>query len=263
MTPNPPDWMGPELYKMAQAVSPGSRPIGDPYKAIAFKEDDKTDWQVNLEPGACYTIVGVADQTSEELRVLVWDPEGDEVMDEEESPARVVGKYCVQKPGLHKIRGIVTEGHGHYHVAVFVDGAPGSAPRPAPADPGEPGDPGEPQPAAKPTNLEAVITAKAKAEATGATLVGDFFTGTADKTDWYTALEPDKCYWFIGAGDKGVSELHLYLWDPEDKRITANKGPENRVSVGHCPKVGGMFHFQAKVERGAGTYKVGVYARKK
>ena len=78
MTPNPPDWMGPELYKMAQAAAPGSEPLGEPYKAIAFKEDDKTDWQVNLQPGVCYVFVGVADQTSEELRVLVWDPEGDD-----------------------------------------------------------------------------------------------------------------------------------------------------------------------------------------
>jgi hypothetical protein len=103
----------------------------------------------------------------------------------------------------------------------------------------------------------------AKASAPDSERVGDHFAGHADHTDWYVALETGKCYWFIGAGDDDVKELYLYLWDPADKRITANKSENNRVNVGHCPTSSGMYHFQAKVNSGSGKYKVGVFAKKK
>jgi hypothetical protein len=93
--------------------------------------------------------------------------------------------------------------------------------------------------------------------------VGDFFTGSADKTDWYSALDAGKCYWFIGAGDEGIDQMHLYLWDPEDQRVTANKSTTNRATVGHCPQRSGMYHFQANIVAGTGTYKVGIYAKSK
>ena len=273
LTPQAPDWMEPELAKIAQSMSPGAEQVGQTFKAIAFREDDYTDWRIDLAPGACYLFVGIGDQTSEEMYIALYDPEDDRVNREKEEPARVAMEWCVEKPGLHRIQGKITEGHGHYAVAVFVKGGAGGharPPHPGPhpgAHPAPQPEPGpattDPTPAPKPRDLEAVITAQAKSGAPGATRIGDFFTGTADKTDWYTALEQGKCYWFMGAGDQGISELHIYLWDPEDKRITANKSATNRVQVGHCPTTSGMYHFQAKVNAGHGTYKVGVFAKKK
>ena len=265
LTPTPPEWMEADLNKMAQAVAPGAQPV-QTFKAIAFKEDGYTDWRIDLAPGACYVFVGVGDQSTEEIYLNLWDPTDDRVEKKKESPARAAMEWCVEKPGPHRIQGKITEGHGHYMVGVFVNPnrgqPPAMQPRP-PAPTAAPPTAPPPSPAAKPADLEAVINAQAKSEAAGATRLGDFFTGSADKTDWYTALEQGKCYWFIGAGDKNVKALHLYLWDPNDNRITANKSETNRVNVGHCPTVSGMFHFQAKVEAGEGTYKVGVFAKKK
>lgn len=264
LTPAPPEWFEAELTKIATGVAPQAEPVSDAFKAVAFKEDDRTDWRIELAPGACYVFVGIGDQTAEELYLNLFDPEDDRVEKKKESPARVAMEYCVEKPGLHRIEGKVTEGHGHYAVQVFVNPARGNAP-PVAAPPPRPtpSPAGEPAPTAAPADLEGAIKALAKSEAQGAEQIGDFFTGSADKTDWYTALDKNKCYWFVGAGDEGVEELHLYLWDPSDERITANKSTQNRVNVGHCPKVSGMFHFQAKVHAGAGTYKVGVFAKKK
>ncbi len=262
LTPTPPEWMDAELDKLATSVAPDAGRISDSFKATAFKEDQYTNWQIELQPGACYVFAGIGDQTAEELYLTLWDPKDDRVERKKQEPARVTMEYCAELPGIYRIQGKVTEGHGHYAVAVYARGAAAPPPEPLSEPTPAPAPKGKPAPTA-PEDLEAVISERAKSEAQGAARIGDFFTGTADKTDWYTALDSSKCYWFIGAGDKGVSELHLYLWDPSDKRITANKSETNQVNVGHCPTVSGMFHFQAKVQAGSGTYKVGVYAKKK
>ncbi len=252
-----------ELVRIAQSVAPGAEQIGETFKAIAFREDDLTDWHIELAPGACYVFVGVGDETSEELYLNLWDPTDDRVVKKKESPARVAMEWCVETPGRHRIQGKVTEGHGHYQVAVFINpnrGQPlGTTGNPEPTSFA----PVAPAPDPAPPQLDQVILRQAKSEAAGAAQLGSFFTGTADKTDWYTALEKGKCYWFIGAGDDTIRELHLYLWNPNDERITANKAATNRVTVGHCPTVSGMFHFQAKVASGDGTYKVGLFAKAK
>lgn len=265
LTPGPPEWFEAELHTIATGVAPQAEPVSDTFKALAFKEGDHTDWRIELAAGACYVFVGIGDQTAEELYLNLWDPEDDRVEKKKQSPARVAMEFCAEKPGVHRIQGKVTEGHGHYAVQVFVNPARGNAPPvAAPRPVAKPSPAGKPAPSTPaPANLEGAITALAKSEAAGAEQVGDFFTGSADKTDWYTALDKNKCYWFVGAGDEGVDELHLYLWDPSDKRITANKSTTNRVNVGHCPTVSGMFHFQAKVQAGEGTYEVGVFAKKK
>lgn len=261
MTAQAPEWMAPELWNLAKARVPEAEPVGDPFRAIAYEEGDHTDWQVSLEAGKCYIFTGVGDQTVEEMYLGLFDLEDEDVAEEKESPARVAIEWCAQVPGVYKLRGEVSEGHGHYNVGVFVNprGA-GISPGPTPA-PVEP-PPEQPDPVAA-KDLEKVIKDMAKSEAAGAEQIGDFFGGSADKTDWYTALDKSKCYWFIGAGDDSISSLHLYLWDPSDKRITANKSETNTVSVGHCPDTSGMFHFQAKVDAGEGNYKVGVFAKKK
>jgi hypothetical protein len=260
MTPTPPDWMEPELVRIAQSLVPEVEQVGQTFKAVAYREDDHMDWMVNLDAGSCYIFTGVGDETVEELTLELRDPEDDDVVDETNAPPRLAMEWCTTVPGLYKLHAKVREGHGHYHAAVFLNPKRGT-PQPAPALV-EPEPEPQPQPANK-VDLEAAILAMAKSSASGAEQVGDFFEGSADKTDWYTALDSSKCYWFIGAGDDGISELHLYLWDPDDKRITANKSETNRVNVGHCPTVSGMFHFQAKVSSGSGTYKVGVFAKKK
>ena len=45
--------------------------------------------------------------------------------------------------------------------------------------------------------------------------------------------------------------------------ISSKSAIELTVSVSHCPTVSGMHHFQARVLKGAGPYKVGLYAKKK
>lgn len=256
MTPTPPEWLDTAVRDQVTQAAPQAQPVGEQiYKGTAFREGEKMQWQVTLDPGKCYYFSGAGDQTVEELELNVWDPTGDRVA-KTDGQQRVILEHCATMPGLYRFEAKVEEGHGHFAVAVYSKDAP-AAPVPAPA-PGP-----APAPAPAGPDLGKVVDDMAKASAPDSERVGDHFAGETDHTDWYAALETGKCYWFIGAGDDGVKELYLYLWDPADKRITASKSESNRVTVGHCPTSSGMYHFQAKVNSGSGKYKVGIFAKKK
>lgn len=255
ISPTPPPELDQAVAQQAEQQAPGSELVGSIYKGVAPKEDQGQKWGVPLEVGKCYWFSGVGDTaTAEKLYLLLRDPKDDKVASESEEPPRVMMKHCPEVAGMFQIEGKVTEGYGHFAIGVYATDAP-KAPPPAaePAAPPEP--PGE--------DLAKIIEEMAASSAAGATRVGELFTGSAAETDWYVQLEVDKCYWLIGAGVKDINELYLYLWDPAETRITANKSETNRVTVGHCPTKPGMYHFQAKVNSGSGEYKVGVYAKKK
>ncbi|HEX7602173.1 MAG TPA: hypothetical protein VF316_11230, partial [Polyangiaceae bacterium] len=151
--------------------------------------------------------------------------------------------------GMFRVQVKVDEGAGHFVLAIFS--------KPAGAKPAPP-------PAAAPEDLEAMIEKQASSAAPGAKRVGEFFAGstkTGEKSDWFTALDPANCYWIIGAGGKGVKKLFMYLWDPDTKRVADNLSDNPTSVLGHCPKQGGMFKFEAKVDSGSGEYKVGIYAK--
>lgn len=113
--------------------------------------------------------------------------------------------------------------------------------------------------------LPGVVQEQALAQAPDAQLVGNLYQavtdGDADRTDWNVTLEQGKCYWLSGAGDQGIEELALYLWDPEGDKVDKLKSKTNKVILAHCPTVSGLFKFQAKVLEGRGHYQVGIYAK--
>jgi hypothetical protein len=251
VAPVAPDWMEPQVGQQAAAAAPGSTPVGGVLKSVAYDEDEETKWPVMLEANKCYVFSGIGDQSVHELFLELDDPQGDRAARLKNDTPRVLLEHCTTVGGSYQLMGKVTEGYGHYMVGVFLK--PGG-PTPPPAEPA-------PEPVAPRMDLGKIIDGLAQKH--GAERVGDFFAGNSDKTDWYAALEEGKCYFLIGAGDEGVNKLFLFLWDPQDKRITQNKSDTSQVELGHCPTVSGMYQFQAKVDSGSGEYKVGVYAKKK
>ncbi len=252
ITSQPPAWLEGVVLDQAKQNAPDAKQVGNIYKGVAHEEDGRTQWQMLLEGGTCYWFSTAGDQSVEQLYVNLWDPSEDRVAKLKLDGPKLVLAYCTKVAGMYKLEVKVTKGAGHYHVGVFGKAAPGG---PAPTS--------APPPPATPERLAQVIAEMAKSSASGARLVGELFEGENPESDWYVQFEPGKCYWLIGAGEKEVEELYLYLWDPKDSRVTANKSDTNRVTIGHCPTVGGMFHFQVKIGRGNGKYKVGVYAKKK
>lgn len=265
LTAEPPDWMEGKLTEMAQQRAPGAVAVSPTFKAIAYDEDEFTRWDVKLEQGYCYYFSGIGDPGVEELYLALYDQEDDEVVDDEaDDPAQLVIEYCPEVSGTYRLEAKVHDGAGHYMVGVFGTSKDGTAPAPAgaPAEATAAPQPPAELPAAG-GGLEGRIEKLAGASAPDADRVGDYFKGSSAKTDWYVALEKGKCYWFIGAGEDTIGKISLFLWDPNDKRLEQNPSETNEVTIGFCPEVGGMHHFQAKVEEGEGAYMVGVYAKVK
>ena len=267
LTPQPPDWMEPTVSKQAQEIAPEATPVTPVLAGVALRSGQRSNYDLQLEKEFCYLFSAVGDSTVEELYLNVWDPEDHRVAKAKEPGPGMVMEYCPEVSGKHEFEVKVDDGHGHYMARVFskqpgapVAFDPSQASAPPVADTVAPP---TPAPADDADALAKLVDEAAAASAPDADRVGDHFKGDADKTDWYVALEKGKCYWFIGAGDEGIKKLDLYLWDPTDKRLKDNKSQTNRVEIGLCPEVAGMYHFQAKIAEGAGSYRVGVFAKKK
>jgi hypothetical protein len=264
MTPTPPDWLDGAIEEQASQLAPGSVRVGDLFKGTAYDDGDRQQWTITLSGAGCIYLSGVGDQSVEKLSLYLWGPDGERLETTRGDTARTLLTYCPQGPaqGTYKFEAKVADGHGHFAVGLYAQGDPNQ-----PAAPAEPvakkaktgkGD----KPAKPAANLDGEVVALAKSSAPGADKVGDSFSGDAGSTDWYVALEQGKCYWFVGAGDDSVEKLSLFLWDPSDKRVKASNSETNRVTVGHCPPTGGMYHMRAQVQGGGGEYKVGVFAKK-
>ncbi len=275
LTPDPPDWLEGAVDEQAQRAAPGSVRVGDLYTGLAFDEGDRQQWHVRLSGRGCIHLSAAGDQSVEEIALYLWGPTGKRLETERGSTPRTMLRYCpvYGANGDYKFEAKVTEGHGHFAVGLYAEGDPAAAGDPAAeGDPAAAGDAAAKsgsidKPSAKPdagaASLDSRVAKLAGTSASGAEMLGEPFNGTADSTDWYVALEKGKCYWFVGAGDDDIDKLSLYLWDPEDKRVKASKAETNEVTVGHCPKSAGMFHFRAQTAGGGGAYQVGIYAKKK
>jgi hypothetical protein len=142
----------------------------------------------------------------------------------------------------------------------------------APATPPEPTTRSEPAPAPAPRlhpappsdPVSAAVERQAAAAAPGARRVGNLLEGQTFQSnghsDWYVSLDAGRCYTFVGVGGPGVSALYLYLWGPNGKRLTDRRAPSPGAVMPFCTSMPGMYHVQAKVARGGGQYRVGVYA---
>ena len=251
VSPTAPAWLDKKAEDQAKALSQGER-VGEVLHGASYGDDDrKRDFNVMLDATRCYWFSGVGDDGVIKMSLYLWDPKDHRVTDRRSSTSEAVINFCPEETGMYRVQGKVGDGYGHFAIAVYGAVAPAKPP-PPPA-------PTKPQP----LGLEAMIEKQAASAAPGATRVGNFFDGNGDQTDWYTSLALGSCYWFVGAGEIGkVKKLSMYLWDPQNKRVTENRAETNGAMVGHCPKQPGMFKFQAKVESGSGAYKVGVFEKK-
>lgn len=243
----PPPDLDQRADQQAHSAAPTGERVGEVLHGVSHEEDQFTDWRVQLDAGQCYWFGYAGDGGITKFSMYIFSPTDSRLDSARGKPPQGVFTHCAQQSGIYRVQGKVAGGAGHYAVVVYK--TKGQDPPPPPK--------AEPK-----LDLEAMIEKQAAATAPGAKRVGEFFAGTADTSDWATAMEPGKCYWIIGAGEpKKVKKLWLYLWDGHNKRITESKSDSETAVIGHCATEAGMFKFQAKVESGSGPYKVGVYAK--
>ncbi|MCS6913554.1 MAG: hypothetical protein RMK29_18710 [Myxococcales bacterium] len=244
-----PDPLAAAADSQAAAAAPGATRVGPFYQGFANKEDDRSDWYLPLTPGTCYWFSGAGGPGVQKLYLYLWDQNGKRVADIKPSGPMALLAYCPTVGGMYHLQAKSASGHGPYTVGVYQRaGMPARAPALAP-----------------PPQLGALCDATAAAQAPGAARVGGFYSGSAGRmghSDWFAELRPGHCYWIVGQGGEGVTELSLFLWGPDGRRITEAKPKSPSPVIAHCPVVPGMYKFQAKVAAGGGPYVVGLYARR-
>jgi hypothetical protein len=109
------------------------------------------------------------------------------------------------------------------------------------------------------------VDQQAAISAPGQRRAGDFLRGFADRNnghgDFFVPLDAGRCYTFVGLGGAGVEELALFLWAPNNKRVADVKARGPMATMAYCVALPGPHHLQAKVHRGMGELRVGVYTR--
>jgi hypothetical protein len=215
----------------------------------------KTDWQVMLEAGKCYWFSGVAGVEGKKLALYLWSPDGKRVTDSRQPVTAATMAHCAMVSGMYKMEA-KTEKETESVVGIYAK--QGSMAVVAPTPKVE-----EPK-----IDIGAICDKAAATAAPGARRQGEFFDGKGgsighdDRQDYSIAMDAGKCYWVVGCGEPGhVKALSLYLWGPNNKRITEAKPDSPNAMVGHCAQQTGMFKIQSKVSGGSGEYKVAVYAK--
>lgn len=114
-------------------------------------------------------------------------------------------------------------------------------------------------------SIEERIDAQARSEEPLAELVGELHRGAAAEEDdggsWQVPLQGGECYWFSAAGEAGVDEVLIELFEPEDDdRVESEKESPGAV-MKYCPKESGSFRLALRVTEGRGPYAVGVFKK--
>jgi hypothetical protein len=238
--------------QQVSAQAPGAVQVAPFFKGST----PKSDWTSQLEEGKCYWWSGVGGPGVKKLAIYLWGPDNKRAADMKSSNPNATLAYCATMNGLYHFQAKI-QGSGYYAVGLYAKKAlPQSAPPPV-ATPQK-------------KDLGPLCDKQASAAAPGARRTGDFFDGHGssighkDHTDYSVEMESGQCYWVVGCGEPGeVKALSLFLWGPDNKRITEAKPDSPNVMVGHCATMSGMFKVQAKVSSGGGDYKVGIYAKPK
>jgi hypothetical protein len=210
---------------------------------------DRAEWQVLLDANQCYWFSGVSSGKIKKIVLLLYGPTGFFRLGMARSETgQATLAYCTQESGMYKLQAKV-EGKGEFGVGVFAKAAPARS-----------------YTAQGNSDLGSLCDKEAAAAAPGARHEGGFFDGKGgtfgghDRKDYSIAMTKGQCYWVVGCGEPNhVKALWLYLWGPDNKRITEAKPDSPNVMVGHCTTETGMFKVQSVVGSGSGAYKVGVY----
>ena len=150
MEPSPPEWLDTTVLEQARSAGDVEQ-LGDILKGTTRDEGKSISFNTQLEMNECYVFSVAGGQSVEEIKIYLFNPNGQRVMDKEQE-ARVMAQFCVNgqttvsswgwgasvataMPGLYKIEIKTTEGYGHVALGVFAQNqAPAGPVGPTPAN---------------------------------------------------------------------------------------------------------------------------------
>ncbi|MFI5306903.1 MAG: hypothetical protein ACHQ53_06115 [Polyangiales bacterium] len=81
--------------------------------------------------------------------------------------------------------------------------------------------------------------------------------------DQLLVLRGGNCYRVLAAGDEGIEDLDLFLFDPNGVLTQQDPAQDRYPTLGVqselCPPVSGAYRLQASAYKGSGTYALRVY----
>jgi len=102
--------------------------------------------------------------------------------------------------------------------------------------------------------------------AEGMTPATPMFRGSLDNggtQDYQAVLQGGRCFKILGVGSEGVSDLDLFLFDPNGVQVQQDTATDNYPVLGLtdpiCPEQAGAYRVQVKMYAGSGEFAVRVY----
>lgn len=238
--------------QQALAQAPGAQLV----QPFFHGAGEKTDWQIMLDAGKCYWFSGVSNGPVKKLAMYLWEPgKWLRVADVKSTSGAATLAHCATVSGMYRFQAKI-EGSGTYTIGAFAKAAPQQVAVATPVV----------EKAAP--DLGPLCDRRAAGAAPGSHRVGDFFEGKGnsighdDRFDFPVQMDGGKCYWIVSCGEPDhIKSLSMYLWGPNNKRITEAKSDSPNPIIGHCAAMTGMYKFQTKITGGGGHFKAAVYVK--
>lgn len=252
----PADPLSRRLMELAGNYAPGSRLVGQ-IKRGAASRGDSVNYGYTLAPGHCYTIIAAGGPGATDIDLYLFDPNRRRVTSDRERNNFPHISHCAGLPGPYRVEVKMYRGDGPFALGVFdAQGGPApQAPRVV-----------APMPAAPPA-VDPLLTRLAEvaaAVAPGSQAASQVFRGAGEthaRVDYPVNLQPGRCYTFIAVGAPGVTDLDLYVFDPNRSRVASDREANNFPHVSHCASLPAPYTIRVQMYRGSGPYVMQVFAQ--
>ena len=113
---------------------------------------------------------------------------------------------------------------------------------------------------------EQIVPLHAKRYAPGFSAEGPLVKGQLQqgaRSDHLLVLKAGHCYRIVGAAEATVSDMDLFLYDPDGVQTHQDPGQDRYPVLGMqteiCPQQGGAYRVQAHMYEGGGAFAFGLY----
>lgn len=254
--PRPPtDPLTARLLQLAGNFAPGSALVGQVRRGAASR-GDSVNYAYTLVPGHCYTIVAAGSPSATDIDLYLFDPNRRRVTSDRDRNNFPHISHCAALPAAYRIEVKMYRGDGPFALGVFDAQGVARAPAPAPVQ-------APPRPAA-PDPLVSRLAEVASQVAPGSAAVSQVFRGagdTHDRVDFPVNLQSGRCYTFVAVGAPSVTDLDLYVFDPNRSRVASDRERNNFPHVSHCAGLPAPYTIRVQMYRGSGPFVMQVFSQ--
>lgn len=249
----PLDALGRRMNQIARALRQRGYAPDQDFGGRSFLPQGEGDvHELTLEPGRCYTFVGLSSAGIQDLRFALFDPTGAEVVRDDSVAPHALVHACPQVAGPYHFVATAARGTGVYDYRVHTS--------PPGVGRGFAGlfEPVEPQAnAASPAidaRLESLLQRmrargyQPEGEVRRATL------GARESGRTALPLEPGACWALAAVSGEGAADIDLFLYDASGAEVARDIGTESDPVVELCPTQLATYAAEVNMYEGAGPY---------